>query len=83
MKIKAIAFIAVVASAFALPAFAADKSARGVSNIENQTKIFEGTDRGKAKLEWSKGRVIKPGESIQCWNPAFRRGGIQDPECHQ
>lgn len=65
--------------------FAAQNSAGsgkgGVSNIENQTKIFETTDRGQAKADWSKGRTIKPGESVQCWNPTLMRGGIQDPSC--
>lgn len=53
----------------------------GVSNIENQTVIFEGTDLGKYRADWSKGKVIKPGESVQCWNENLMRGGLKDPGC--
>ncbi|HHF9070590.1 TPA: hypothetical protein ACPT6A_004215 [Escherichia coli] len=32
----------------------------GVSNIEHQTSIYEGTTAGKAKAEWMKGKKVKP-----------------------
>lgn len=74
-----------VAITFSTGAIAAQNSSNsqssGVSNIENQTVIFEGTDLGKYRSEWSKGRVIKPGESVQCWNDNLMRGGIKDPNC--
>lgn len=87
MKIKSIvAFVLVViVSAFvSTKVFAEPKSGpgarAGVSNIENQTKIFEGTERGKAQTEWSKGRVITAETSVQCWNENVMRGGIK-PDC--
>ena len=42
----------------------------GVSNIERQTSIYEGTTAGKAKAEWMKGKQIKP----DC-SPAMNRVG--------
>lgn len=42
----------------------------GVSNIENQTSIYEGTSAGKAKAEWMKGKTVKP----DC-SPAMNRVG--------
>lgn len=49
--------------------------AGGVSNIENQTLSYENTSAGKARAEWSKGRVIKKGESVQCKVEALNRVG--------
>lgn len=90
MKIKfivALAIAAVAALLISFGAFAANTSSdgtkghggTGVSNIENQTVIFEGTDLGKYRAEWSKGRKIDPCDSIQNWNPAFARGGLTEP----
>lgn len=85
----ALAFLAILASLFiSSDALAANKSSdgtkgvggAGVSNIENQTVIFEGTDLGKYRAEWSKDRTIKPCDSIQNYNPAFSRG-TQPPKC--
>lgn len=45
-------------------------SGSGVSNIENQTLIYEHTTAGKIKAEWMKGRTIKP----DC-TPAMNRVG--------
>lgn len=59
----------------------ASRGGMGVSNIENQTKIFERTDLGKERADWSKGRVVEPGKSVQCWNENLMRGGIKDPAC--
>lgn len=42
----------------------------GVSNIEHQTSIYEGTTAGKAKAEWMKGKKVKP----DC-SPAMNRVG--------
>ena len=42
----------------------------GVSNIEHQTSIYEGTTAGKAKAEWMKGKKVKP----EC-SPAMNRVG--------
>lgn len=42
----------------------------GVSNIEHQTVIYEGTTAGKAKAEWMKGKKVKP----DC-SPAMNRVG--------
>lgn len=42
----------------------------GVSNIEHQTSIYEGTTAGKAKTEWMKGKKVKP----DC-SPAMNRVG--------
>ncbi|QBQ80948.1 hypothetical protein HdK1rev_00044 [Escherichia phage vB_EcoS_HdK1] len=42
----------------------------GVSNIEHQTSIYEGTTAGKAKAEWMKGKKVKP----DC-SPAMNRIG--------
>ncbi|EFV8898866.1 TPA: hypothetical protein ACYERW_001903 [Escherichia coli] len=42
----------------------------GVSNIERQTVIYEGTTAGKAKAEWMKGKKVKP----DC-SPAMNRVG--------
>lgn len=47
----------------------------GVSNIENQTTSYENSTAGKARAEWSKGRVIKKGESVQCKVEALNRVG--------
>lgn len=83
MKKSIFAILAVVA--ISSSAFAAQNSSNsqnsGVSHIENQTKIFEHTDLGKERADWSKGRVIQPGESVQCWNSNLMRGGITDPAC--
>lgn len=59
------------------PALAAKTGNKGVSNIENQTKIYVNTSAGKARSEWSAGRVIGKGESVQCSDPAFRRFGVE------
>lgn len=91
MKIKfivALAIAAVAALLISFGAFAANTSTdgtkghggTGVSNIENQTVIFEGTDLGKYRADWSKGRTIEPCDSIQNWNPAFSRG-TTPPKC--
>lgn len=91
MKIKfivALAIAAVAALFISFGAFAANTSSdgtkghggTGVSNIENQTVIFENTDLGKYRAEWSKGRTVKPCDSMQNWNPAFSRG-TQPPKC--
>lgn len=91
MKIKfivALALAAVAALFISFGAFAANTSSdgtkgvsgTGVSNIENQNVIFEGTDLGKYRAEWSKGRTIEPCDSIQNYNPAFARG-TQPPKC--
>lgn len=91
MKIKfivALALAAVTALFISFGAFAANTSsdgtkghgATGVSNIENQTVIFEKTDLGKYRADWSKGRKIDPCDSIQNYNPAFSRG-TQPPKC--
>ncbi|QPD96184.1 hypothetical protein [Enterobacter phage N5822] len=50
----------------------------GVSNIENQTKIFENTTLGKERAEWSKGRVIEKGQSVECQIDNLMRGGIKN-----
>lgn len=85
MKKSIIAVLAAIAFVSAPVAFAAENSKGsqrgGVSNIENQTVIFEGTDFGKYRADWSKGKVIKPGESVQCWNENLMRGGLKDPGC--
>lgn len=47
-----------------------NSQASGVSNIENQTSIYEGTTAGKAKAEWMKGKTVKP----DC-TPAMNRVG--------
>lgn len=57
----------------AMSAERADKSNQGVSQIENQTKIYENTTAGKARTEWSNGRVIAVGDSVSCYNPALNR----------
>lgn len=53
-------------------------SAGGVSNIENQTKIFENTTLGKERAAWSKGRVIEKGQSVECQIDNLMRGGIKN-----
>lgn len=87
MKKSIIAIITAIAFVSSPMAYAAQNSSsskgNGVSNIENQTKIFERTDLGKERAEWSRDRVIKPGESVQCWNDNLMRGGIQDPTCNK
>lgn len=91
MKIKfivALAIAAVAALFVSFGAFAANTSSdgtkgvggTGVSNIENQSVIFEKTDLGKYRADWSKGRKIDPCDSIQNYNPAFSRG-TQPPKC--
>lgn len=89
MKIKfvvALAIAAIAALLISFGAFAASPDGTkghggtGVSNIENQTVIFEGTDLGKYRADWSKGRTIEPCDSIQNWNPAFSRG-TTPPKC--
>lgn len=68
--IFAVAALAMVSAS----SFAAQNSANsqkgGVSHIENQTSIYETTDRGKAQAEWSKGKIVKP----DC-SPAMNRVG--------
>lgn len=74
--------LAIIASPAAFSAQNSKGSQNGASsNIENQTSIFEGTDLGKYRAEWSKGRTIEPGESVQCWNSNLMRGGLTDPAC--
>ncbi|HFT3659668.1 TPA: hypothetical protein ACHT12_005192 [Klebsiella variicola] len=68
--------IGLVLSFVATSAFSAeraDKSNQGVSQIENQTKVYENTTAGKERAEWSKGRVIAVGDSVSCYNPALNR----------
>lgn len=68
--------IGLVLSFVATSAFSAeraDKSNHGVSQIENQTKVYENTTAGKERAEWSKGRVIAVGDSVSCYNPALNR----------
>lgn len=48
----------------------ANSQSSGVSNIENQTSIYEGTSAGKAKAAWMKGKKVKP----DC-SPAMNRVG--------
>ena len=85
MKKSIVAVLAAIAFVSAPVAFAAENSKGSQngasSNIENQTVIFEGTDLGKYRADWSKGRVIEPGESVQCWNENLMRGGLKDPGC--
>lgn len=77
MKMK---LFAIALAMFASCAIAAKNSSgnHGVSNIENQTKIYHGTDAGKEKAAWSEGRTIEKGQSVQCSDPAFRRFGVDD-----
>lgn len=77
MKMK---LFAIAIAMFASCAIAAENSAgnHGVSNIENQTKIYQGTDAGKERAAWAEGRTIKKGQSVQCSDPAFRRFGVED-----
>lgn len=85
MKKSIIAALAVIFLSSSASVFASESNSSnrgsGVSNIENQTVIFEGTDLGKYRADWSKGRIIAPGKSVQCWNENLMRGGIKDPEC--
>lgn len=85
MKKSIIAVLSAIAFVSTPVAYAAmnnsSSQGNGVSNIENQTKIFEHTDLGKKRAEWSKDRVVKPGESVQCWNENLMRGGLKDPAC--
>lgn len=48
----------------------ANSQSTGVSNIENQTSIYENTSHGKQKEEWMKGKTVKP----DC-SPAMNRVG--------
>jgi hypothetical protein len=77
MKIK---LFVIALSIFASSAIAAKNSgaSHGVSNIENQTKIYENTTAGRERADWSEGRVIEKGKSIQCSDPAFRRFGVDE-----
>lgn len=77
MKMK---LFAIALAMFASCAIAAENSAgnHGVSNIENQTKIYQGTDPGKERAAWAEGRTIEKGQSVQCSDPAFRRFGVED-----
>lgn len=65
---------AIILSLTAVSAYAkqnSDNSQKsGVSNIENQTSIYENTTAGKAQEEWMKGKVVKP----DC-SPAMNRVG--------
>lgn len=71
---KLIAIIATAAAIVCAPVFAANNSANsqkgGVSNIENQTSIYEKTTHGKRTAEWMKGKKVKP----DC-SPAMNRVG--------
>lgn len=82
MKIK---LFAIALAMFASCAIAAKQNngspsslGGGVSNIENQTKIFENTTLGKKRTEWSKGRVIEKGQSVECQIDNLMRGGIKN-----
>lgn len=77
MKMK---LFAIAIAMFASCAIAAENSAgnHGVSNIENQTKIYQVTDAGKERAAWAEGRTIEKGQSVQCSDPAFRRFGVED-----
>lgn len=88
MKMNKIA-IALAVSIFSVApsAFAIDQHGNGVnsssvnsSNHENMRSSYEHSDSGKSRAEWSKGRVIKKGESVQCWNKNLMRGGV-DSNC--
>lgn len=48
------------------------------NNHANMRSSYEHSESGKARAEWSKGRVIKQGESVQCWNANLMRGGIKE-----
>lgn len=65
---------AIILSLTATSAYAKENSSNsqksGVSNIENQTVIYENTTAGKAQAEWMKGKTIKP----DC-SPAMNRVG--------
>ncbi len=60
---------AIILSMTATFAYATGPSG-GVSNIEHQTVIYEGTTAGKAKAEWMKGKKVKPD-----YSPAMNRVG--------
>lgn len=81
MKKTIIAVCATLALVSGNNAFADNGRGSGVSHIENQNKIFEGTERGKTTADWSNDRVIKKGESVQCWNENLMRGGISGDNC--
>lgn len=57
----------------AMSAERADNGNKGVSHIENQTKIYENTTAGKERAEWAAGRVIAVGDSVSCYNSALNR----------
>lgn len=71
---KSIAIFAVISALMCAPSFAAQNSEGsqkgGVSNIENQTLIYENTTHGKRTAEWMKGKTVKP----DC-SPAMNRVG--------
>ncbi|ENV2576421.1 hypothetical protein ACFJO1_004551 [Salmonella enterica] len=46
----------------------------GNSNIENQTRIYTGTDRGQKQHREAKGQIIT--RSVQCSLPAY----LRDPD---
>ncbi|EAO5315506.1 hypothetical protein ACT23D_004637 [Salmonella enterica] len=46
----------------------------GNSNIENQTRIYTGTDRGQKQHREAKGKTIT--RSVQCSLPAY----LRDPD---
>lgn len=69
---KVVYVVALSLATFAVNAAqnSSNSQSSGVSNIENQTAIYEGTSAGKAKASWMKGKVVKP----DC-SPAMNRVG--------
>ncbi len=56
---------------FSTAAVADNGRGSGNSNIENQTRIYTGTDRGKKQHREAKGQIIT--RSVQCSLPAYLR----------
>ncbi|EDN0017150.1 hypothetical protein CXO92_24350 [Salmonella enterica subsp. enterica serovar Poona] len=59
---------------FSTAAVADNGKGSGNSNIENQTRIYTGTDRGQRQHREARGKTIT--RSVQCSLPAY----LRDPD---
>ncbi|KLT36529.1 hypothetical protein ABT86_11790 [Salmonella enterica subsp. enterica serovar Typhimurium] len=61
---------------FSTAAVADNGRGSGNSNIENQTRIYTGTDRGQKQHREAKGQIKTITRSVQCSLPAY----LRDPD---
>ncbi|HGJ4479783.1 TPA: hypothetical protein ACJGPC_003851 [Salmonella enterica subsp. diarizonae] len=75
MTMSRLIYLAAGVSLSVLFSTAADNGrGSGNSNIENQTRIYTGTDRGQKQHREAKGKTIT--RSVQCSLPAY----LRDPD---